>query len=94
MENFKEVNQDKYGWEGFSEGQSGLSGSDGLETPLGQSSKGLGKKITELIRKKQVLSQFQTKLHFLPLVPFVSLSTERIDSEILCCVRDNSEDPL
>lgn len=45
-------------------------------------------------QKKQVLSQFQTKLHFLPLVPFVSLSAERIDSEILCCVRDNSKDPL
>lgn len=39
-------------------------------------------------QKEQVLFQLHTKLHFVPLVPFVSLSTERIDSEILCCVRD------
>lgn len=39
-------------------------------------------------QKEQVLFQLQTKLHFVPLVPFVSLSAERIDSEILCCVRD------
>lgn len=39
-------------------------------------------------QKEQVLFQLQTTLHFVPLVPFVSLSRERIDSEILCCVRE------
>ena len=39
-------------------------------------------------QKDQVLFQLQTKLHFVPFVPFVSLSAERIDLEILCCVRD------